>query len=477
MNPPPTTTVPAPATPAPPAYEESFAYRAQAGFRRQMARLHARFIPPGERVLEWGCGVGDLLAALQPGTGLGLDADAAHVASARRRHAGLNCEFREGRLPDTPVEGEWDHIILNYLPGYLTDVQAALESLRANSHPRTRLYISSLNHVWYPLIKLAAAGGAVVPRDYWNWLSMGDLANLLDLTGWEVVLARGEQLFPFEVPLLEPLCNRFLARLPGLSALGMTVFIVARPRQRFAEPEKTSLSVVVPMRNEEGNVAAALARIPALGRATEVIFVEGNSRDKTWEALQRAQAEYRGPLQLKICRQPGKGKWDAVRHGFAQATGDILVIQDGDLTAPPEDLPKFFDVLCRGTVEFANGSRLVYPMENQAMRFLNMLGNHFFANALSFVLSQRIKDSLCGTKMMARRDYERLLKRLPELGDFDPFGDFNLLFGSALMGLRIRDVPVRYKNRTYGETNISRFRHGWILLKMTFFGLRKIRFR
>ncbi len=459
------------------AASDSFARRIQAGYRRQMARLHARFIPPGERVLEWGCGRGDLLAALQPARGLGLDADPARVTWAREHHAGSGCEFREGRLPETPVSGQWDHIVLNYLPGYLPDVQAALEALRANAHPRTRLYVTSLNHVWYPLIKLGASTGAVVKRDYWNWLSSRDLANLLDLAGWEVVLSRGEQLFPFDIPLLDGFFNRFLVRLPWMQALGMTVFIVARPRQRYLARPAASLSVVVPMRNEEGNVAAALARIPNLGRATEVIFVEGNSKDNTWAVLQKAVAEYRGPLHLKLSRQPGKGKWDAVHHGFAQATGDILVIQDGDLTAPPEDLPKFFDVLCDGTAEFVNGSRLVYPMENQAMRFLNMLGNHFFAAALSFVLSQPIKDSLCGTKMISRADYERLLKRLPELGDFDPFGDFNLLFGSALLGLRIRDLPVRYKNRTYGETNISRFRHGWILLKMTAFGLRKIRFR
>ena len=470
-------TTSAPSVTASPAYEESFAYRVQAGFRRQMARLHARFIPPGERVLEWGCGVGDLLAALKPAEGMGLDADAEHIAAARQRHPNLNCEFRTGHLPENKVDGKWDHIVLNYLPGYLTDVQGALESLRANSHPRTRLYITSLNNVWYPLIKAGAGTGAVVKRDYWNWLSSRDLANLLELAGWEVILSRSEQLFPFDIPVLDGFFNRFLVRLPLIQSLGMSVFLVARPKIRFSETAKTSLSVIVPMRNEEGNVAAALSRIPVLGRETEVVFVEGNSKDKTWEVLQKAVAEYKGPLKLKLARQPGKGKWDAVRHGFEHATGDVFVIQDGDLTAPPEDLPKFFEVLCAGTAEFANGSRLVYPMENQAMRFLNMLGNHFFANALSFVLSQRIKDSLCGTKMMARTDYERLLKRLPELGDFDPFGDFNLLFGSALMGLRIRDVPVRYKNRTYGETNISRFAHGWLLLKRTFFGMRKIRFR
>jgi hypothetical protein len=153
------------------------------------------------------------------------------------------------------------------------------------------------------------------------------------------------------------------------------------------------------------------------------------------------------------------------------------VIQDADLTAPPEDLPKFFEVITTGAAEFANGSRLVYPMDQNAMRLLNFFGNKFFALALTYVLGQPVKDSLCGTKMLLRSDYERLKVRIRELGDFDPFGDFNLLFGAALLRLRIRDVPVRYKDRTYGETNISRFSHGWLLLKMTAFGLFHVRWR
>ena len=165
-----------------------------------------------------------------------------------------------------------------------------------------------------------------------------------------------------------------------------------------------------------------------------------------------------------------------MRAGFAVATGDVLVIQDGDLTAPPEDLPKFFAVLRDGGAEFVNGSRLVYPMEKHAMRFLNLLGNKFFALSLSYVLGQGVKDSLCGTKMLLRSDYERLLRRIKELGDFDPFGDFNLLFGASLLNLKIRDLPVRYRDRSYGETNISRFSHGWLLLRMTWFGLWTLKF-
>jgi glycosyltransferase involved in cell wall biosynthesis len=252
--------------------------------------------------------------------------------------------------------------------------------------------------------------------------------------------------------------------------------MVARPRVAPVLTGEISCSVVVPARNEAGNIAAALARIPTLGKATEVIFVEGHSQDDTWATIQREVANYRGPHQIQILQQPGKGKWDAVYAGFAVARGDVLVIQDGDLTAPPEDLPKFYQAIASGTAEFANGSRLVYPMDAQAMQFLNLIANWGFANLLSFILGQRIKDSLCGTKMLLRSHYQRLLVRIKPFGAFDPFGDFNLLFGAMLLNLRILDIPVRYRNRSYGSTNISRFRHGVLLLRMVWFGFRWLRF-
>jgi glycosyltransferase involved in cell wall biosynthesis len=273
------------------------------------------------------------------------------------------------------------------------------------------------------------------------------------------------------------MANRFLVKLPLIRHLGATVAITARPRQAPELPGEVSCSVVVPARNESGNIRAALERIPVLGRRTEVVFVEGNSTDDTWAAIQSEASAYSGPHLIRTLRQPGRGKWDAVRAGLAVAQGDVLVIQDADLTAPPEDLPKFYEVLASGVAEFVNGSRLIYPVEPGAMRFLNLVGNKFFSRALSFVLGQQIKDSLCGTKMLMRSDYERLQRRIAQFGAFDPFGDFSLLFGAAFLDLRIRDVPVRYKDRTYGSTNISRFRHGWLLLKMTWWGLRHLRFR
>jgi SAM-dependent methyltransferase len=452
--------------------------RVQSDFHAQMLRHFRRHIPPGSRVLECGCGAGDLLAGLAPASGTGVDFSPAMVAKAQARHGETpGLAFRVQDIQADAVAETYDHIVLDYLTGYLTDIQAALQNLQTAAHPRTRLHLTTLNTLWRWPFKVAEKLGAVMPQPPSNWLSRDDIFNILELAGWEVVHFECRQLFPFQWPLLSGFLNGFLVKLPFFRHLGMTLCVTARPRRRPESDGAISCSVVVPARNESGNIRAALDRIPTLGARTEVIFVEGHSKDDTWEVIQREVAAYAGPHLLQALRQPGKGKWDAVRAGFAAARGDVLVIQDGDLTAPPEDLPKFYQALMEGHAEFVNGSRLVYPMESRAMRFLNFLGNKFFAMALTFVIGQPVKDSLCGTKMLLRSDYDRLLQRITLLGDFDPFGDFNLLFGSALLDLKIRDLPVRYRDRTYGETNISRFSHGWLLLRMTWFGLWRIRFQ
>lgn len=450
--------------------------RAQRAFHRQIQGLLRYHIPENSRVLEWGCGAGELLESLNPSRGLGMDLSSKMVERAKEERSQNNLEFQEGDILEAGVDEEFDAVILDYLPGYLRDIHASISNLRQSCHPRTRLYVLSLNHFYGPLVGIGRFMGLVTKQPESNWLSKTDLVNILELNGFEVLTKTTEQIFPFRIPLVSGFFNRFLVRLPFFRQLGISNFLVARPLVKPRLEGDISCSVVVPARNESGNVRAALDRIPVLGKRTEVIFVEGNSTDDTWEVIERECTAYDGPHKIKTLQQPGKGKWDAVFAGFEVAEGDVLVIQDADLTAPPEDLPKFYEAVEQGRAEFANGCRLVYPMESEAMRFLNLLGNKFFAVALSFVLGQDFKDSLCGTKMMLRSDYLRLLDRIRVLGDFDPFGDFNLLFGSAMLDLKIRDVLVRYRDRAYGDTNISRFRHGWILLKMTFFGLRKIKF-
>lgn len=447
--------------------------RWQRSFHRQLLRLHRRYIPPGLKVLEWGCHAGKLLRGLKPSKGLGMDLSPRMVERARSQPQ-EGCVFEVGDLHTTRIQEAYDVIVLNYLTGYLQDIQTCFENLQPAAHERTRLYLTSLNTVWLPVLKLGRWLGLNLPQPPSNWLSMNDLCNLLELSGWEVITRRGEQLFPFKLPILEPFLNRVLIRAPFVHHLAATLFIVARPRRKPELKGPVSCSIVVPIRNEAGSIQKALERIPVLGKATEVIFVEGGSRDNTWEAVQRLAREYSGPLQVAHYQQPGRGKWDAVAYGFSKARGDVLVIHDGDMTVPPEALTQFYEALASGLAEMVNGSRLVYPMEGKAMPFLNMLVNKAFALLLSFVLRQPIKDSLCGTKMLLRTDYERILKERPYFGDIDPFGDFTLLFGAARIPLKIRDVPIRYKDRIYGQTNIAYFQNGWLLLRLVLVGLRRL---
>lgn len=451
--------------------------RRHAYYHRELSALVESLITPGSRVLEVGCGLGDLLAAIAPKNSLGIDASPRSIELARQRHPTL--DFRTVDVESDPLPAElFDAIILSDAIGLLDDIQTALERLRPLLAPRGRLIVTYYNFLWEPALKAAERMGIKTQWPEQNWLSMTDIESLLNLAGYEVFRRGTDVLAPLEVPVLSNLTNRVTAKLPIARELSLVDYFVARPVPQTEVNPLPSVSVICPTRNEKGNIREAILRTPVMGPRTELVFVDGNSSDGTFEEIQEAMRDYQGPLTLRLIPQgDGKGKGDAVRQGFAAAKNDVLMILDSDLTVPPEDLPKFYRALVRGKGDFINGVRLVYPMEGEAMRFLNQIGNKFFSVALSWVLDQPIKDSLCGTKVLYKKDYDIIANNRGFFGDFDPFGDFDLLFGAARQNLRIIDLPVRYRARTYGETKISRFRHGWLLLKMTAFGFRKLRMR
>ena len=368
-----------------------------------------------------------------------------------------------------------DYIVLSGAVHYERDIQSLLSDMHGLSHPGTRLIMTYYSSVWRPITTLAFWLGLRKKTPETNWLAHEDISNLLALEGFELVRWDSKVLLPLYIPVLSDLVNRYLAPLPFFRMFSLVNIVVVRPLFPV-DTDRPSVSVVVPARNEAGNIRQIVDRVPAMGPKDEIIFVEGNSTDDTWEVIQRVQRESGGGRNISICQQEGKGKGDAVRKGFSLARNEILMILDADMTVPPEDLPKFYAALTSGKGEFINGSRLVYPMEKEAMRFFNIIGNKFFAAAFSFVLGQRFKDTLCGTKVLSRENYNKVVANRSYFGEFDPFGDFDLIFGASRMGLKIVEVPINYRERVYGETNISRWRHGAILLAMLIFAARRIKF-
>jgi glycosyltransferase involved in cell wall biosynthesis len=306
-------------------------------------------------------------------------------------------------------------------------------------------------------------------------LSESTFASLFSLVGVEPVRVDDRVLVPAGVPLIGDALNNVASKMRPFR-FGSLYRIYTLRKIEQSPPKKPKVTVVVPARNEKGNILAAVTRTPVMGSGTEIVFVEGGSTDGTYEQIEEVVRTYRGPLALSYCRQPGKGKADAVREGFRRATGDLFMILDADLTVQPEDLPKFYDAMVSGRTDYVHGNRMVYPMEDQAMRFLNKLGNAGFARIFTFLLDHPIKDTLCGTKVLWRSDYLRLAANRAYFGDFDPFGDFDLIFGARKLNLKLLEIPIRYRSRVYGETNISRFRHGLILAKMSLFAARKLKF-
>jgi SAM-dependent methyltransferase len=444
-------------------------------YHRRLESVYQFLIPRGLRVLELGCAEGDLLASLAPTVGVGVDFSPAMIEQARRRHPTL--EFVVADAHDlSGVKGPFDIIVLSDLLHDVWDVQGLLVGVRRLSHPGTRIVLNFYSRLWELPLAAAARVGLARPVLKQNWLTVSDVSNLLHLSGFRVIRSWQEVLAPLPVPVLAPFFNRVLVRMWGVRHLALANFVLARPidAERVRHP-KPRVSVIVPARNEAGNIPAVFTRTPEMGGGTELVFVEGHSSDDTYGAIERAIAAH-PHRTARLLRQSGRGKGDAVRAGFDAATGDVLMILDADLTVPPEDLPRFFEALESDKGEFVNGVRLTYPMEERAMRFANLVGNKFFSLAFSWLLGQPIKDTLCGTKVLRRDAYQAVAANRAYFGDFDPFGDFDLLFGASKLGLEIVELPIRYRERTYGTTNIQRWRHGWLLLKMCVFAAGRIKF-
>lgn len=441
---------------------------------RDLERFCAALVPEDASVLEIGCGTGDLIGGVKSSRRVGIDFSESMIAIAREKYPDV--EFRTMAAEEIEFDEQFDYVILSNTIGYLEDIQRAFEALLPVLGPQSKIVVTYHSFLWQPVLNVGELIGLRAHQPQQNWLARADIENLMRLAGLEPYKSGNRTLLPKYIPLLTPLLNRYVGHLPLIDRLGVTGFVIGRPAPSQGPWTEQKVSVVVPARNESGNIQAALDRTPVMGLGTELIFVEGNSTDDTRAVIEEACAKYEGPLEVKWTVQEGKGKGDAVRKGYAMATGDIYMILDADLTVPPEDLPKFYEAIASGHGEFINGSRLVYNMDRKAMRFLNLLGNKFFGLAFTWLLDQRFKDTLCGTKVISRADYKRLERNRAFFGDFDPFGDFDLIFGASKLNLKIVELPIRYRERTYGDTNISRFRHGMILLRMCAFASRKIKF-
>ena len=451
-------------------------------YHEEVERLFRLLVPEGVRVCELGCGTGRLLSAVRPSYGLGIDIDRRMVDSAAKIFSDRSeLEFVSGDVEkfDYSKYKPFDYIIASDLTGMIKDIQATFSLLHQVCTPTTRLIVKFHSHLWRPILDFATVIGRSKRSNIENWLSMNDMRAFLALSDFEVVTKGGWTLLPLDVPVITPFFNRFLAKMPFMNLADLNWYIVARPvhgRFQAQSQESPSVSIVIPTRNERGNIEDIFTRTPKLGKWTELIFVDAGSDDGTVEAINEGIQQYGHEWKrTTLVHQTGKGKGQAVRQAFEECKGDILVILDGDLTVPPEALPMFYEAITVGRGELINGSRLIYPMEDRAMQFSNMVANHCFAALFTWLLGQRVKDTLCGTKVLWRRDYRKIAAGRQQFGIFDPFGDFDLLFGASKLNLKLLDLPVHYRERTYGRTNIRRWRHGMLLLLVCIQAFRKIK--
>jgi len=450
------------------------------GFYSEDIRVMKELIPDNSKILEIGCGNGHLINALKPSYGLGLDISKKMIDEAQSEFQ--NIDFIHGDIENEnifkKINTDFDYIIISDTIGYFNDIEKVLNRLHDVCNSNTRIIIAYYSPFWEPILNFAAKMKLKMPELPKALLNEIDVSSLLESSKYETVKKQNKILLPFKLLGIGRLINRYLACFPIVSNLCLRNYVIARSLKSSQFDLPKSASVIIPCRNERGNVRNALDRLPVFTDNIEIIFVEGHSSDGTWDEVKKVIKDknfIRKGFKMKAFQQKGVGKADAVFAAFDKAKNDVLIILDGDLTVPPEDIPKFWNKISTGEAEYINGSRLIYPMENEAMRFLNYIANKMFSILFTWLLGQRYTDTLCGTKVIRRKHYLQAVKRNKQFGNFDPFGDFFIIFGASRLNLKMIEVPIRYRAREYGSTQISRFSHGFLLIRMLIFAFFKLK--
>jgi SAM-dependent methyltransferase len=447
-------------------------------YHKEIRRYCRFFVPEQSSVLQLGCMTGDLLAALSPAYGVGVDISPKMIEKAKAKYPHL--EFVCSNVERFKIDKKFDYVILSGTLGTVENIQKLLQQLSGMMSSDTRVIITYYNELWGPIIRLGEKMKLKMPEIIYNWLSLEDIENFLNISGYQVIRRDFLMLLPVKIPLVTNFFNKIIGMLPILRRLTLTHCVVARPYRAPDNSSELTSSVVLTCRDEEENIEGLVTSIPAMGRHTEIIFVEGHSQDNTVGKIEEMIKKY-PDKDIKLYKQKGIGQGDAFRLGFDQAQGDFVCWLEADLTINPQEIAMFWDAFITGKGEYINGTRFIYEMEKRSMPLVNFVGNRFFGNIFTPLLGQRFTDTLCGFKAISKKNYLKIRKQIDFFGDFDPFGDFELIFGAIKSCLKVAEIPVHYRPRQYGSSKaygksfLSFLKHAWLLIKMSWIAFIKFK--
>jgi hypothetical protein len=403
---------------------------------------------------------------MKPQRGVGIDISKEMIALASEKYP--QYAFIHSPIETLHLDETFDYIIMVDVVDHVYDVMEVFQNLYRFCKPTTRIILTTINPWWDPILTFMEKIGAKMPEGPHNFIEKGNLRRIFEMMDFVVSYSGFMLLFPKRIPLLSYLANSLGVRIWGVNRLSCAQYMIIQPTAKNENDLGLGCSVIIPCYNEQDNIEEAIRRVPAMGKATEIIVVNDGGRDNTVQKVKDLQSEF--PNLKLVDYSPNHGKGYAVRRGFEAAMHEIIMILDADISTPPEELPRFFEPLNKGICQFVNGTRMVYPMQDQAMRIFNLFGNKLFGYIMSFITQQNLTDTLCGTKALYKSDLKRIRWGL------DKWGDFDLLFAAARMGSKITEVPVHYMSRKSGESKMKTFRHSAHLLMACFKGFRELIF-